>query len=56
MYHNWVVFIMKISENEVVCTSYFKTGNTTTKSDYTRKWIEIINQIEKNKKPLFSKK
>lgn len=30
------------------CKSVFKNGKTT-KKDFTRKWIELINQIEKRK-------
>jgi hypothetical protein len=33
------------------CQSVFKSGeSTTTKNQFTRKWIELINQLEKNKR------
>ena len=34
-----------------ICSSVFKSGeSTTTKNQFTRKWIELINQLEKNKR------
>lgn len=34
-----------------ICTSVFKSGeNTTSKEEYTKKWIELINRIEKSKR------
>ena len=33
------------------CQSVFKSGESiTTKNQFTRKWIELINQLEKNKR------
>ena len=33
------------------CQSVFKSGeSTTTQNQFTRKWIELINQLEKNKR------
>lgn len=33
------------------CQSVFKSGeSTTTKNQFTHKWIELINQLEKNKR------
>ena len=33
-----------------ICSSVFKSGeNTTTKIQFTQKWIELINKLEKNK-------
>ena len=33
-----------------ICKSVFKSGeNTTTKIQFTQKWIELINKLEKNK-------
>ena len=33
-----------------ICSSVFKIGeNTTTKIQFTQKWIELINKLEKNK-------
>ena len=37
-------------ESKTVCVSVFKSGeNTTTKQEYTKKWIELINRMEKGK-------
>ena len=38
------------NEPKTVCVSVFKSGeNTTTKQEYTKKWIELINRMEKGK-------
>jgi hypothetical protein len=35
---------------KTICRSVFKSGeSTTSKSQFTQKWIELINKIEKNK-------
>ena len=35
---------------KTICKSVFKSGeNTTTKQEYTKKWIELINRMEKGK-------
>ncbi len=35
---------------KTVCRSVFKSGeNTTSTSQFTKKWIELINKLEKNK-------
>ncbi len=35
---------------QTVCRSVFKNGeSTTSKNQLTKKWIELINKIEKNK-------
>lgn len=35
---------------KVICSSVFKSGeNTTTKNQFTQKWIELVNRLEKNK-------
>ena len=40
-----------------ICRSVFKSGeNTTTKMQFTKKWIEMINKIEKGKIVNFSKR
>ncbi len=40
---------MAKQETQVICKSVFKSGeNTTIKNQFTRKWIELINQIERN--------
>ncbi len=37
-------------QNRKLCTSVFKSGeNTTSKSQFTKKWIELVNRLEKNK-------
>lgn len=42
---------MANNENpEIICRSVFKSGeNTTSMSRFTKKWIELINKLEKNK-------
>lgn len=32
-----------------LCKSVFKSGENTSKSQFTKKWIELINQLEKSK-------
>lgn len=35
---------------EPICKNVFLNGeNTTSKSQFTQKWIELINRLEKNK-------
>lgn len=35
---------------EIICRSVFKNGKSTiTKSEFTKKWTDIINKIEKEK-------
>ena len=45
--------LINMNENKsgkTICKSVFKNGkNTTTKSRFTKKWIELINRLEKNK-------
>lgn len=37
-------------KSKSVCSSVFKSGeSTTSKTQFTKKWIELINKIEKNK-------
>ncbi|MCI8493421.1 MULTISPECIES: hypothetical protein [Anaerotruncus] len=37
-------------KSKSICSSVFKSGeSTTTTSQFTQKWIELINKIEKNK-------
>lgn len=36
-------------ENQELCKSVFKNGETT-KTQFTKTWIDLINQIEKHKK------
>ena len=35
---------------QIVCVSIFKNGNKTTKKQFTKKWTEMINQLERRKK------
>ena len=35
--------------DKTICKSIFKNGMSTSKTQFTRKWIELINQSEKNK-------
>ena len=36
--------------DDQICKSVFKNGeSTTSKSQYTKKWVELINSIENNK-------
>ena len=46
---------MKKSEEPVtICRSVFKSGeSTTSKNEYTKKWIELINILEKSKGVVF---
>ena len=40
-----------------ICSSVFKSGeNTTSKMQFTKTWIEMINKIEKGKVVNFSKR
>jgi len=40
----------KSKDDKIICVSVFKSGeNTTTKEEYTKKWIELVNRIEKGK-------
>ncbi len=34
---------------QTICKSVFKSGKNTTKAQYTKKWIELINHLEKSK-------
>ena len=43
-------------QTNTICKSVFKSGgNTTSKSEFTKKWIELINRLEKNKSINFYK-
>lgn len=40
--------------DKTICKSIFKNGkNTTSKNQFTQKWIELINKLEKNKSTKF---
>jgi hypothetical protein len=41
---------MPKKEIQVTCKSVFKSGENTSKSQFTRKWIEMVNQLEKTKR------
>lgn len=39
-----------IDKNQPLCISVFRNGkNSTSKPQFTKKWIEMINKIEKSK-------
>ncbi len=41
---------MKQTKPSDLCVSVFKSGKrTTTRTEYTKAWIELINQAEKSK-------
>lgn len=43
-------------ENRILCKSVFKSGkNTISKTQFTEKWIELINKTEKYKESDFTK-
>ena len=45
------------NEPKTVCVSVFKSGeSTTTEREFTNKWIELINTIEKAKSANFCEK
>lgn len=45
-----------VSSHSAICTNVFKNGDaTTSKAAFTRKWIEMINRIEKNKQLQYGK-
>lgn len=40
--------------DKTICKSVFKSGeNTTSKPQFTKKWIELINRLEKSKSVKF---
>lgn len=40
----------KNEQPAAICKNVFKSGeNTTSKSEFTKKWIELINRSEKSK-------
>ncbi len=44
-------------ESTTVCKSVFKSGeSTTTEREFTDKWIELINTLEKGKSANFCEK
>jgi hypothetical protein len=41
---------MARKEIQIVCKSIFKDGSDMPKGQFTKKWVEMINQLEKKKK------
>jgi hypothetical protein len=41
---------MARKEIQVVCKSIFKNGRVISKSQFTQKWVEMINRLEKRKR------
>ena len=38
------------NDSKTICKSVFKNGeNTISRSQFTKKWIELINRLEQNK-------
>ncbi len=47
---------MAKQRTQISCKNVFMSGeSTTTKSQFTKKWIELVNRIEKSKKDLLGK-
>lgn len=47
----------KIEQPNNICKSVFKSGeNTTTRDEFTKMWIELINRLESSKSINFCKK
>ena len=47
---------MELNNQSTTVTSVFKSGeNTTTQREFTDKWIELINTLERNKSVNFCK-
>jgi len=45
------------NEVQVTCKSVFKSGeNTTSKNQFTQKWIELVNKLEKSKRIAIGKR
>lgn len=45
----------KNNSDKTICKSVFKSGESIiSKSQFTQKWIELINRLEKNNPPDFS--
>ena len=41
---------MQKQDSQVICKSHFKNdGNTNLKERFNKKWVELINRMEKNK-------
>lgn len=47
----------KMKQPNTICKSVFKSGeSTTTRDEFTKKWIELINRLENSKSINFCKK
>lgn len=47
----------EIEQQNTICKSVFKSGeSTTTRDEFTKKWIELINRLESSKSINFCKK
>lgn len=40
---------METITNACICKSVFKNGTPPTMSEFTKKWIEMVNSMEKSK-------
>ena len=38
----------RTQDNPAVCRSIFLSGSSTTSAAFTRKWVELINTLEKD--------
>lgn len=38
----------RTQDNPPVCRSIFASGSSTTSTAFTRKWVELINMLEKD--------
>jgi hypothetical protein len=44
-------------ELQILCKSVFKSGeNMTSKERFTKAWIELVNQLERNKRTISPKR
>ena len=41
---------MPKKEIQIICKSVFKSGENTSGTQFTQKWIEMVNQLEKTKR------
>jgi len=41
-------------EIQVVCTSVFKSGESVSKAEFTKKWIEMIRRMKKSERMISS--
>jgi hypothetical protein len=44
---------MAKNETRVLCKNVFKSGeNTTSKEQFTKAWVALVNQLERNKRTI----